>query len=64
VKHVVFLALVALLLTTLAPALSQQSPQIEQIEFAERAQILNALTPEHRALLASLVGTLATSVPP
>jgi hypothetical protein len=52
------------LLTTLAPALSQQSPQIEQIEFAERAQILNALTPEHRALLARLVGTLATSVTP
>jgi hypothetical protein len=42
----------------------QMRTQIREIHQSERAQILGALTPAHRSLLASIAGRLATSVNP
>jgi hypothetical protein len=42
----------------------QMRSQIQQIHGAERAQILGALTPAHRSLLATIAGRLATSANP
>ena len=53
---------------TPSPAMRQQfqqvRTQIQQIHQTERTQILNALTPAHKNLLATTVGQLATSVNP
>lgn len=50
------------------PAMRQQfqqmRSQMEQIRQTERSQILNALTPAHKSLLATTAGELATSVNP
>lgn len=51
------------------PPLSRQQfeqirSQMAQIHSVERAQILNALTPAHKTLLANVVGRLAISVNP
>jgi hypothetical protein len=45
-------------------AMRKVREQVEQIRSAGRSQMLGALTPEHRALLASLVGQLATAPNP
>lgn len=42
----------------------QMRTQMRQIHTTERSQILGALTPAHRALLASVAGQLATSTNP
>ncbi len=54
--------------TVSKPAMSRQflqmQSQMQQIRNAERSQIIEALTPAHKALLANIVATLATSVTP
>lgn len=72
----IFAALAATAAPTLAqnapptpnPAMRQQFQQIhsrmQQIRTAERSQILGALTPANRSLLATVAGQLATSVTP
>jgi hypothetical protein len=80
-KHV-FLAAVAALALTAAPALAQMGPppgtpgpamrqqfeqmhrQMMQIHQRARTTILAALTPEHKALLAQVVGQLAIANTP
>lgn len=47
-----------------AARMRQMGEQFERIHRAEREKILAALTPAHRALLASLVGQLAISAHP
>jgi hypothetical protein len=42
----------------------QMRSQMQQIRTGERSQILSALSPAHRTLLANVVGQLATSVNP
>jgi hypothetical protein len=42
----------------------QMRTQMQQIHSAERSQMLQALTPSHRQLLASIAGQLATSATP
>ena len=72
------LALVAMLgALTCAPALAQEAPQppagfpappnmqaMTQIHSDERVAMLNALTPEHRQLLATIAGQLAIATTP
>lgn len=45
-------------------AFDQMRSQMEAIHRTERQQILAALTPEHRTLLATIAGQLATSATP
>lgn len=69
-KHLVLIA--ALAAFTVAPAAAQSPPmpthaqmqQMAQMHRQVRAQILGALTPAHKALLAQIAGELATSVDP
>lgn len=79
-KHLPVIGLVAALAAASVPALAQDAPptpsaamrqqfqqmhtQMEQIHSAERSQILGALSPAHKTLLANVVGQLATSVNP
>lgn len=79
-KHVTIFGLAAALSLGAAAAQAQQPPgtpnpamrqqfqqirsQMRQIHSTERAQILGALTPAHKTLLANVVGRLATSVNP
>src|SRR5579864_3032140 len=79
-KHVALLGLLFLLAAPNVPVLAQNAPptpnpamraqfqqlrtQMRQIRTSERSQMLGALTPANRALLANLAGQLATSVNP
>lgn len=79
-KNILAIALLGAMAATAVPALSQSAPptpnpqmrqqfeqmrtQMKQIHDAERAQMLNALTPQHKTLLATVVGRIATSVNP
>jgi hypothetical protein len=74
-KRLTSLALAAAVAVVGAPALAQTPPahptfdpamrtRIRQIHQTERTQILNALTPAHKSLLATTVGALATSANP
>lgn len=79
-KYLPVLGMAAALIAAGAPAMAQTAPstpdpamraqfqqmrtQMEQIRTTERSAILNALTPAHKALLASVAGQLATSVTP
>jgi hypothetical protein len=69
VKTFAFVVLAGLLVTASASFAQsapdqQTSAQMEQIRVAERMQLLQALTPAHRALLGNVVATLSTSVNP
>ncbi|MHB1552241.1 MAG: hypothetical protein ACYCX6_13755 [Vulcanimicrobiaceae bacterium] len=79
-KYIAILALTAMVGATTSFAVAQNAPpqpnpamrqqmkqmhrQMLQIRRTERAQMLEALTPAHRALLASIAGQLATSTQP
>ena len=79
-KHLVLIGMVAALAATAVPSFAQTArptpnpamraqfqqmrTQMRQIHTAERSQILGALTPAHRSLLASIAGQIATSVTP
>ncbi len=79
-KHLAILALTAMVGTTTSLAIAQNAPpqpspamrqqmkqmhrQMLQIHRTERTQMLGALTPAHRALLASIAGQLATATKP
>lgn len=79
-KKFAVIGLLAALAATTVPTLAQGVPptpnpamraqfqamhsRMRQIHTAERSQILNALTPAHRSLLASIAGQLATSATP
>lgn len=79
-KKFAIIGLLAALTATAAPSLAQGVPptpnpamrqqfqamhaRMQQIRSTERSQILGALTPANRALLASVAGQLATSVTP
>jgi hypothetical protein len=66
-RQMCFLGLAAAMVVVAAPSLAQTRPihsQIQQINAAERVQLLRALTPVHKALLADLEGTLAISEDP
>jgi hypothetical protein len=79
-KKFAIIGLLAALTATAAPSLAQGVPpapnpamrqqfqamhaRMQQIRSTERSQILGALTPAHRALLATVAGELATSVTP
>lgn len=79
-KYIAILALTAMVGATTSLAIAQNAPpqpnpamrqqmkqmhrQMLQIRRTERAQMLEALTPAHRALLASIAGQLATSTQP
>ncbi|MHB8306170.1 MAG: hypothetical protein ACYDEU_09200 [Vulcanimicrobiaceae bacterium] len=79
-KYIAILALTAMVGATTSFAVAQNAPprpspamrqqmkqmhrQMVQIRRTERAQMLEALTPAHRALLASIAGQLATATQP
>lgn len=78
-KYLSIIGLAAACAAAGAPALAQSAPppnpamrqqfrqmraQMDTIRTTERSAILGALTPAHKALLASVVGQLATSVSP
>lgn len=50
--------------TTRFPMMRQMHRQMEQIETQTRTQILGALTPAHRTLLAGIAGHLAVTTTP
>jgi hypothetical protein len=79
-KNILAIALLGAMAATAVPVFAQEAPptpnpqmrqqfqqmrsQMKQIHDAERAQMLNALTPQHKSLLATVVGRIATSVNP